>query len=220
MEFFSGLADFVVTLFGYFLHLDRHLAELVQEYGNLVYLILFAIIFVETGVILWPFLPGDSLLFIAGTLAALGGLNVHLVVVLLIVAAILGDTVNYFVGRYFGARWIAKGNRFIKPKHLDSTHAFFERYGGFAIIVARFVPIVRTYAPFVAGVSQMTYRHFAFFNICGAVVWVTSVTYLGYFFGNVPWIRQNQGWVAVGIILVSLTPALWAFFKNRRGSPD
>lgn len=216
MEIFAGLIDFVVTMFDYFLHLDRHLAELVQEYGNLVYLILFAIIFVETGVIIWPFLPGDSLLFIAGTLAALGGMNVHLVVVLLIIAAVLGDAVNYSVGRYLGSHWLAtSNNRFIKREYIDRTHAFYERYGGFTIIIARFVPIVRTYAPFVAGVSQMTYRKFAVFNICGAVLWVTSVTYLGYFFGNVPWIRQNQGFVAIGIIFVSLLPAVWGYFKTR-----
>ena len=216
MEIFGGLIDLVVTLFDYFLHLDRHLAELVQEYGNWIYLILFTIIFIETGVIVWPFLPGDSLLFIAGTLAALGGMNVHLVVMLLILAAILGDTVNYWVGRYLGKRWLAPGNnRFIKREYIDRTHAFYERYGGFAIIVARFVPIVRTYAPFVAGVSEMTYRKFAFFNVCGAVIWVTSVTYLGYFFGNVPWIRQNQGLVALGIIAVSLLPAVWGYFKTR-----
>jgi membrane-associated protein len=216
LEIFAGLIDFVVTMFGYFLHLDRHLAELVQEYGNLVYLILFAIIFVETGVIIWPFLPGDSLLFIAGTLAALGGMNVHLLVMLLILAAILGDAVNYSVGRYLGAHWLATSdNRFIKREYIDRTHAFYERYGGFTIIIARFVPIVRTYAPFVAGVSQMTYRKFAVFNICGAVMWVTSVTYLGYFFGNVPWIKQNQGFVAVGIIFLSLLPAVWGYFKTR-----
>jgi len=216
LEIFAGLIDFVVTMFDYFLHLDRHLAELVQEYGNLVYLILFAIIFVETGVIIWPFLPGDSLLFIAGTLAALGGMNVHLVVVLLIIAAVLGDAVNYSVGRYLGSHWLAtSNNRFIKREYIDRTHAFYERYGGFTIIIARFVPIVRTYAPFVAGVSQMTYRKFAVFNICGAVLWVTSVTYLGYFFGNVPWIRQNQGFVAIGIIFVSLLPAVWGYFKTR-----
>lgn len=217
MEIIAGLVDLAVTLFGYFLHLDRHLAVLVQNYGNWIYLILFAIVFCETGLIVTPFLPGDSLLFIAGTLAALGGMNVHLVVVLLIVAAVLGDAVNYAVGRYLGSHWLASSsNRFIKREYIDRTHAFYERYGGFTIIVARFVPIVRTYAPFVAGVSEMTYRKFAFFNVCGALIWVTSVTYLGYFFGNVPWIRQNQGFVIIGIIFVSVLPVIWGYFKTRR----
>jgi membrane-associated protein len=217
LEILGSLIDFVVTLFDYFLHLDRHMAELVRDYGSWIYLILFAIIFCETGLIVTPFLPGDSLLFIAGTLAAVGGMNVHVVVALLIVAAILGDAVNYAVGRYLGAHWLQNSNsRFIKREYIDKTHAFYEKYGGMTIIIARFVPIVRTYAPFVAGVSGMTYRKFALYNVSGAVIWVVSVTYLGYFFGNVPWIRQNQGFVAVGIIFVSVLPILIGWIKAKR----
>jgi membrane-associated protein len=217
LEFLGSLVDLVVTLFDYFLHLDRHMAELVQEYGNWIYLILFAIVFCETGLIVTPFLPGDSLLFIAGTLAAVGGMNVHLVVALLIVAATLGDAVNYGVGRYLGSHWLENNkSRFIKREYIDKTHAFYEKYGGMTIIIARFVPIVRTYAPFVAGVSGMTYRKFALYNVSGAAIWVVSVTYLGYFFGNVPWIRQNQGFVAIGIIFVSVLPILWGWIKARR----
>lgn len=215
MEFLAPLIDVFWMAFSYFLNLDKHLAELIQDYGKWVYLILFAIIFCETGLVVTPFLPGDSLLFIAGALAALGGLDVHLMVVLLIVAAILGDAVNYSIGRAFGRRWLAGDGRWIKREHLARTHDFYERFGGATIVVARFVPIVRTYAPFVAGVSEMTYRNFAFYNLSGGVLWVVSLTYLGYFFGNVPVIKENTGWVILGIIAVSLIPLVWGWFRAK-----
>lgn len=197
-------------------HLDRHLGELVAQFGPWIYAILFAIIFCETGLVVTPFLPGDSLLFVAGGLAALGGMNVHLLVVLLVAAAILGDAVNYAVGRYLGRHLFTdRTSRFLNPKHLERAHAFYERHGGKAIVIARFVPIVRTYVPFVAGMAEMSYPRFAFYNVAGALLWVVSLCYAGYFFGNLPFVRQNLTLIIFGIIGVSLLPIVWAAVRAR-----
>lgn len=197
-------------------HLDRHLGELVAQFGPWIYAILFAIIFCETGLVVTPFLPGDSLLFVAGGLAALGGMNVHLLVVLLVAAAILGDAVNYAVGRYLGRHLFTdRTSRFLNPRHLERAHAFYERHGGKAIVIARFVPIVRTYVPFVAGMAEMSYPRFAFYNVAGALLWVVSLCYAGYFFGNLPFVRQNLTPIIFGIIGVSLLPIVWAAVRAR-----
>ncbi|MCL4690263.1 MAG: DedA family protein [Burkholderiales bacterium] len=197
-------------------HLDRHLGELVAQFGPWIYAILFAIIFCETGLVVTPFLPGDSLLFVAGGLAALGGMNVHLLVVLLVAAAILGDAVNYAVGRYLGRHLFTdRTSRFLNPRHLERAHAFYERHGGKAIVIARFVPIVRTYVPFVAGMAEMSYPRFAFYNVAGALLWVLSLCYAGYFFGNLPFVRQNLTLIIFGIIGVSILPIVWAAVRAR-----
>jgi membrane-associated protein len=212
LEFLYGLLDLI-------LHLDKHLLVLVQNYGIWVYAILFAIIFLETGVVLTPFLPGDSLLFVAGTVAAAGALNVHALAALLTVAAILGDSLNYAIGRFLGPRLFHGGNaRFLKQEYLELTHGYFERHGGKTIVIARFVPIVRTYAPFVAGLGRMDYRRFLLFNVAGAVIWVVSLAYAGYFFGNLPFIRDNLTLVILGIILLSISPGIFEIWRNRRSA--
>jgi membrane-associated protein len=208
--------DLLLSLWDLIVHLDKHLAMLVQNYGPWIYAILFAIIFCETGLVITPFLPGDSLLFIAGALAATGGMDVHIVVVVLIIAAVLGDAVNYQIGAWLGARMFKDDNaRYLKKSHLDKAHAFYEKWGGAAIILARFTPFLRTYVPFVAGMSQMSYRKFALYNITGGVVWVASLTYLGYFFGNIPWVKANQGFMVIGIVIVSLIPVLIGVLNSR-----
>lgn len=199
MEFLTQALDF-------FLHLDVHLAEITARYGTGTYVILFLIIFCETGLVVTPFLPGDSLLFAAGAIAALGTLNPAVLVVLLIVAAILGDTVNYWVGKWVGPRAFSGEIRFLKKEYLDRTHAFYERHGGKTIILARFVPIVRTFAPFVAGVGAMTYSKFLVYNVVGAVVWVGLFVPIGYFFGNLPQVKENFSLVILGIIVLSVLP--------------
>lgn len=210
MDLIGGFLELV-------LHLDQHLRELAQSYGAWVYAILFLIVFLETGVVVTPFLPGDSLLFVAGTIAAGGELNVHGLVVLLIAAAIGGDSLNYSIGRYLGPRVFRfDDSRFFKRAHVDRTHAFFERHGGKAIIIARFVPIIRTYAPFVAGVGAMSYRRFLMFNVTGAVLWVALLTYAGFFFGNLPLVKNNLTAVILGIIVLSIMPALVEFWRARR----
>jgi membrane-associated protein len=178
------------------------------------YVILFLIIFMETGFVVTPFLPGDSLLFAAGTFAALGSLNVWLLIVLLIIAAIVGDTVNYWIGHYMGDR--AYNVKWIKREYLDRTHAFFEKHGGKTIFLARFVPIVRTFAPFVAGMGHMSYGYFFSYNVFGGIVWVVLFTLLGFFFGNIPFVKQNFELVIIAIILVSIVPAVWEALKARR----
>jgi membrane-associated protein len=197
-------------------HLDRHLAALLTQYGAWVYAILFIIIFCETGLVVTPFLPGDSLLFVAGALWAASGMDVHLLVVLLIVAAVLGDSVNYAVGAYLGPKvfhW--EQSRFFNRRALDRTHEFYERHGGKTIIIARFVPLIRTFAPFVAGVGRMNYARFLTFNVVGGVVWVVSLVYAGYFFGNLPVIRNNLTLVIFGIIGLSLLPIVIEVAKAR-----
>lgn len=207
---FSGFVDLI-------LHLDQHLRELAQNYGAWIYAVLFAIVFLETGVVVTPFLPGDSLLFVAGTLAAAGELNVHGLVLVLIAAAIAGDSLNYSIGRYLGPRVFRfEDSRFFKRAYVDRTHAFFERHGGKAIIIARFVPIIRTYAPFVAGIGAMSYRRFLMFNVTGAVLWVALLTYAGFFFGNLSVVRNNLTAVILGIIVLSVMPAIIEFWRARR----
>jgi membrane-associated protein len=202
VEWLAALVDFVV-------HLDQHLLEFVQQHGAWIYLLLFLIVFCETGLVVTPFLPGDSLLFVAGTVAALGGINVHLLVALLITAAVLGDSLNYALGRYLGPRVFRNDrSRLFRKEYLDRTNRFFDRHGGKTIIIARFVPIVRTYAPFVAGIGHMHYGRFLFYNVIGAVVWVMSLTYAGYFFGNLPVVKDNLSLVVLLIILLSIAPAI------------
>ena len=209
--------EFLTTLFDIALHLDQHLQALVAAHGAWIYLILFVIIFCETGLVVTPFLPGDSLLFVAGTIAAAGGMDIHLLVLLLIVAAILGDAVNYGVGHYIGPRiFKSRDSRWLNPKHLDRAHAFYERHGGKTIIIARFVPIIRTYAPFVAGAASMTYAKFALYNISGAVLWVVLLGYAGYFFGNLPLIKNNLTLVIIGIIILSILPGIVEILRHRK----
>ncbi|MFB6325863.1 hypothetical protein HA42_14430 [Pantoea deleyi] len=212
MEFLHFLVDFI-------LHIDVHLAELVAQYGVWIYAILFLILFCETGLVVTPFLPGDSLLFVAGALAALPGndLNVHLMVTLLVVAAVLGDAVNYTIGRLFGERLFSNpDSKIFRRSYLDKTHAFYARHGGKTIILARFVPIVRTFAPFVAGMGHMSYRHFALFNVTGALLWVLLFSYAGYLFGDLPVVQENLKLLIVGIILVSILPGVIEVWRHRR----
>jgi len=212
MDLLAGFVDLI-------LHLDQHLRELAQNYGAWVYAVLFVIVFLETGVVVTPFLPGDSLLFVAGALAAAGELNVHGLVVLLIAAAIAGDSLNYAIGRYLGPRVFRfDDSRFFKRAYVERTHAFFERHGGKAIILARFVPIVRTYAPFVAGIGAMRYRHFLMFNVAGAVLWVALLAYAGFFFGNLPLVRNNLTVVILGIVVLSIMPAVVEFWRTKRAT--
>ena len=207
-----------------FLHLDVHLATFVAQYGVMVYVMLFAIIFIETGLVIWPFLPGDSLLFAAGALAATGLLDIRLVVLLLITAAIAGDAVNYSIGRYIGPRVFSAEDhqglfhRLLNREHLDKAHAFFEKYGGMAVVSGRFVPIVRTFVPFVAGAASMTASTFVFYNVIGAVIWVAVCTGAGYLFGNVPIIKENFSLVAIGIVIVSVLPMVIEFIRHRRAA--
>jgi len=207
----------LLTLFiDLIVNLDDHLQALVVNYGAWIYLILFLIVFCETGLVVTPFLPGDSLLFVAGAIAAAGGMNIHLMVALLIIAAILGDAVNYSIGHYIGPRVLRDRNsRWLNPKHLERAHAFYERHGGKTIIIARFVPIVRTYAPFVAGAASMPYPKFALYNITGAVLWVTSLGYAGYFFGNIPVIKDNLTLVIITIIILSILPGVFEYLRHR-----
>jgi len=200
------------------LHLDTHLIKLVAEYGVWIYAILFAIIFSETGFVVTPFLPGDSLLFVAGAIAASGeGLNVHLLFVLLSTAAILGNMVNYAIGRWLGKTFFRdQGAKWLNPKHLDKARAFYERHGGKAVVISRFLPIVRTYVPFVAGMAGMHAREYLMYNVAGGVLWVGTLSYAGYFFGNIPWIRGNLTAIIIGIVVVSLLPVVIAFVKSRR----
>ena len=212
-------------LFDLLLHLDKTLVNIVHDYGSLTYLILFLIIFTETGVIVFPFLPGDSLLFAAGALAARPetGLSVWVIIPLLITAAFAGDNVNYAVGDYLGPRVFQQDFRFLRRKYLEQTQAFYAKHGGKTIIMARFVPIVRTFAPFVAGVGTMTYRHFASYSIVGAVLWVVLLTLAGYLFGNIEMVKKNFEFIVLGIIALSVLPPLWSFLKSklspRTGTP-
>jgi len=207
-----------VNLLDIILHLDVKLLEMVAQYGVWIYAILFAIIFSETGFVVTPFLPGDSLLFVAGAISASGELNAHLIFLLLSIAAILGNTVNYAIGRWLGKSFFTdSGARWLNPKHLEKAHAFYERHGGKAIVISRFVPIVRTYVPFVAGMAAMGPREFTIYNVVGAVLWVGSLTYAGFFFGNIPWIRGNLTALTLGVIVVSLLPLVYAFVKSRMG---
>jgi membrane-associated protein len=212
MEFLRHIVDL-------FLHLDQHLSQIISEYGIWTHLILFLIVFCETGLVITPFLPGDSLLFAAGTFAALGALDVRLVATLLIVAAIVGDTVNYWVGAYIGPRAFRGDIRFLRKEYLDRTHAFYERHGGKTIILARFIPIIRTFAPFVAGVGAMSYPRFITYNVVGAVLWVGIFVLGGYFFGNIPVVRENFTIVILAIIALSVMPIAVEALRARRSRP-
>ncbi len=206
----------LATLVDLLVHLDRHLVWVVENYGAWIYAVLFLIVFCETGLVLTPFLPGDSLLFVAGTLAAAGAMDVHLVVLLLIAAAILGDTVNYWIGKAVGPRVFHEENaRFFRKDYLDRTHRFYERHGGKTIVIARFVPVLRTFAPFVAGIGTMDYGRFLFYNVTGAVLWVVSLTYAGYYFGNLPWVKANLTLVILGIVLLSISPGIFEYLRQR-----
>lgn len=208
----------LASLIDFVLHIDQHLIELTQTYGLWIYAILFLIVFCETGLVVTPFLPGDSLLFAAGAVAALGGMNVHIAATLLLVAAVIGDAVNFAIGKYFGEKLFAKPNsRVFKREYLDKTHAFYEKYGGKTIILARFVPIVRTFAPFVAGMGNMHYGRFIRYNIIGALMWVGLLTYAGYFFGELPVVKNNFGLVVIGIIAVSVLPMAVEIAKAKWG---
>jgi len=199
------------------LHLDVHLLNLVHTYGAWAYAILFAIIFSETGFVVTPFLPGDSLLFVAGAIAAGGALDVHVLFPLLALAAILGNTLNFELGRWIGPRLFRQGrSRWLDPRHVETAHAFYERHGGKAVLISRFLPIVRTYVPFVAGMAAMRARTYTAYNVAGGFLWVGSLLYAGYFFGNIPWIKGNLTAIIVGIVVVSLLPLLFAYLKNRR----
>ena len=198
-----------------FLHLDKHLANVVQAWGPWVYALLFAIIFVETGLVVMPFLPGDSLLFVAGAIAAVGGMNLPVLLVLLTVAAVLGDAVNYSVGHWFGPKVFGwEQSRFFNKAAFDRTHAFYERHGGITIIVARFLPFVRTFAPFVAGVAKMTYPKFALYNVVGAMLWVGSLTTIGFLVGNTAWVKENFEWVTLAMIVIPGLPAVFEVLRH------
>jgi membrane-associated protein len=212
MEIVYRLLDFV-------LHLDKHLSSLIQTYGLWTYLILFVIIFLETGLVVTPFLPGDSLLFAAGTFAAAGALNVLWLFVALSAAAILGDTVNYWIGHFIGPKvFHQKKSRFFKKEYLERTHRFYEKYGAETIIIARFVPIIRTFAPFVAGIGRMSYWRFISYNVVGGIGWVALFIFGGYFFGNIPFVKRNLSLVIIVIIIISVIPAALEFYRHRRES--
>jgi membrane-associated protein len=209
--------DWIKQAVDLFLHLDRHLTEIIQQYGLWTYAILTLVVFCETGLVVTPFLPGDSLLFAAGALAALpdSPLSVWILFLLLTAAAIVGDTVNYHVGQRIGPAAFSGRIRFLNKKHLDRTHEFYERYGGKTIIIARFVPIVRTFAPFVAGVGSMTYRQFIVYNVVGAVLWVSVCLFAGFLFGNIPAVKANFGLVIIAIVFISILPAVYEFARHR-----
>lgn len=210
MELLKTLVDVV-------LHLDKHLAEFVSQYGFLTYAILFVIIFCETGLVILPFLPGDSLLFAAGAIAAIGSLNVWLVAGILVAAAILGDTANYWIGHFFGQKLVDNPKiTFINQEHIDKTEQFYKKYGGKTIILARFVPIVRTFAPFVAGVGKMHYTTFITYNVVGGIAWVLLFTLAGYFFGNIPFVKHNFHYVILAIVVLSVIPMMYEYVAAKR----
>ena len=207
----------LTTLFYSLLALDQTLADIATQYGPWLYALLFAIIFAETGVVVFPFLPGDSILFIAGTVVASASLNVHLLVALLIVAAVLGDSLNYAIGHYIGPRIFHRpDSRWFRQEHLRRTQAFYDKYGGVTIIIGRFVPIIRTFAPFLAGVAGMSYQRFLSYNVIGGVAWVALLVYAGYLFGNIPWVKDNLTFIVIAIVVVSLIPAVHTFLAERR----
>lgn len=213
--------DLLKTALDIFLHIDEHLAEIIQTYNAWTYGLLFLVIFLETGFVVTPFLPGDSLLFAAGALAALDGspLSIGLVWVLVFIAAVLGDTVNYWIGHRIGRRAFEQNIRFLKREYLERTQAFYDKHGGKAIVLARFVPIVRTFAPFVAGVGTMSYGRFIAYNVAGGLLWTLMFTFMGYFFGNIPFVKHNFEFVVLGIIFVSVLPMVVEFMRARLRKP-
>jgi len=208
--------ELIYTFIDIFMHLDKHLGDVILSYGVWTYLILFLIIFCETGLVVTPILPGDSLLFAAGAFAATGAFHVSWLFVLLSIAAVLGDTVNYWIGKYLGDKIENKGNiRFINREYLDKTHQFYERHGGKTIIIARFMPIIRTFAPFVAGVGKMNYFRFISYNIVGGILWIASFVFGGYYFGNIPMVKRNFTLVILAIIFLSVLPGGIEFLRHR-----
>ncbi len=208
--------DLLKTVIDFVLHIDRHLSAIIQQFGAWTYAILFAVIFIETGLVVMPFLPGDSLLFAAGTFAALGALDVRLLIALLAVAAVVGDTVNYWIGHRIGEKAFSREDaRFFKKEYLDRTHAFYEKHGGKTIIIARFMPIIRTFAPFVAGVGAMSYWKFIAYNVTGGLLWVAIFCFGGYFFGNIPVVRRNFTLVIVVIIVISVLPMVIEYVRHK-----
>ena len=208
MELITGLIDFII-------HIDKHLAEIIQVYGTWTYLILFAIIFCETGLVVTPFLPGDSFLFVVGALGAAGAMDFKLSFILLAIAAVGGNTVNYLIGRLIGDKILSMDNsRLIKKEYIERTHVFYEKHGGKAIVLSRFLPILRTFAPFVAGIGNMGFMKFTFFNLIGGISWIISFMALGYFFGNIPLVKDNFTFVILGIVAVSLLPAFVAYLRG------
>lgn len=206
-------------LVNFILHIGDHLQELVNNYGNWIYAILFAIVFCETGLVVLPFLPGDSMLFAAGTIAAVGDMNIFVLIGLLIVAAVLGDFVNFEIGKHFGQKLFSNPNpnsKIFKQSYLQKTHDYYEKYGGRTIIIARFIPIVRTFAPFVGGMGNMNYAQFARYNIVGAVLWVVSFTTLGYFFGQLPFVKEHFSWIMIAIIVFSVVPMIVEIIRHRK----
>jgi membrane-associated protein len=212
MEIIAGMLD-------YLFHFDKHLALIIQNFGAWTYLFLFAIVFAETGFVITPFLPGDSMLFATGAFAAAGALNVNYIFLSLAAAAILGDTVNYAIGKFFGHAIIAAGNgRFVKKEYIEKTHRFFEKYGGRTIIIARFVPIVRTFAPFVAGIGSMNYFHFLIYNVTGGIVWVAAFVFAGFYFGNIPVVKEHFTLVIFAIIILSILPAVIEVWRHKKSA--
>lgn len=210
--------NLILYLIDLILHLEKYLGQIIQTYGTWTYLLMFFVIFMETGFVVTPFLPGDSLLFAAGAFAGLGYLNVGILFFVLAMAAIAGDTANYWIGHYIGPRAFSGNVRFLKKEYLDRTHAFYEKHGGKTIIIARFIPIIRTFAPFVAGVGAMTYPKFIAYNVIGGLAWVALFTFGGYFFGNLPIVQQNFTFVILAIIFISILPAIIEFIRGRQQS--
>jgi membrane-associated protein len=208
--------NFILYLIDLILHLDKYLGQIFQTYGTWTFALMFFVIFMETGFVVTPFLPGDSLIFAAGAFAGLGYLNVGILFVVLAVAAVAGDTANYWIGHYIGPRAFSGSVRFLKKEYLDKTHAFYEKHGGKTIIIARFIPIIRTFAPFVAGVGAMTYPKFIAYNVIGGLAWVALFTFGGYFFGNLPIVQQNFTFVIFAIIFISILPAIIEFIRGRQ----
>ena len=214
--------DVIYTVVQAVLELDQTLAQFASAYGPWIYALLFAVIFAETGLIVTPFLPGDSLLFVAGTVVATAGadLNVHTMVALLIVAAILGDNTNYAIGKWIGPKIFERDSRFIRKDYLLRTQAFYDRYGPVTVMIGRFIPIIRTFAPFLAGVAGMRYPRFLAYEVLGSILWIGSLVYAGYLFGNIPWVKGNLTLIVIGIVIVSLIPAIVTFAKERRAAPS
>ncbi|BCY17143.1 membrane protein [Leptolinea sp. HRD-7] len=207
--------EYIKVAFDFLLHIDRYLSVIIQDFGLWSYLILFVVIFIETGLVVTPFLPGDSLLFAAGAFAAVGAFNPILLFVILAIAAIAGDTANYWIGHKIGPRVFSGEIRFLKKEYLDKTQAFYDKHGGKTIFLARFIPIIRTFAPFVAGVGQMRYGYFISYNIIGGIVWTGICTFAGYFFGNLPIVKDNFSLVIVAIVIISVLPAVWEVIKAK-----
>ena len=208
--------DLLKKIIDLFLHVDKNLVSIIAQYGAFTYLILFLVIFMETGLVITPFLPGDSLIFASGALAAMGSFQIVILYVLLLIAAVVGDSVNYWIGDYLGKEVFEKNSKFFKKEYLDEAEAFYAKHGGKAIVFARFVPIVRTFAPFVAGVSKMSYKHFLVYNFLGGLAWVSLFLFGGYLFGNISFVKENFHYVVVVIVLMSLVPILWEGAKRKR----